>query len=72
MIGGFIGFFCAAVFLILPMSCIWFPKEVGAYTGAFMFRSYINITTPAYVTSIIGWLFLLIPILGNIYDTLKL
>jgi hypothetical protein len=49
--------------LLLPLSLIWFPEEIGDLTGSFPF-GYINVRTPAIMVSIMGWVLLVgLPIL---------
>ena len=69
--GGFKGFFYTTAFLILPMSCIWFPNEIGGYTGTSMGKGYVNVQTPSCFILFIGWIFLLFPIFAGIYAILN-
>lgn len=65
---GFKGFFYTTAFLLLPMACIWFPDEMGEYTGPSMGKGgYINTATPSCFVTFIGWVFLLFPIFVGIY-----
>lgn len=51
-----------AVFLILPLGCIWFGDAMGGYTGLnFYTRPAITQTTPGCFVSFAGWLLLLLP-----------
>jgi uncharacterized membrane protein YoaT (DUF817 family) len=49
-------------FLILPLLCIWFSEEMGAFTG-FMHGHQITATTPGFIVAIGGWLLLLLPVI---------
>jgi hypothetical protein len=60
--GGGECFFQVMLFLVLPMFCIWFPEEVGGFTGRMRMR-HINSTSPACLVSFMGWLFLVLPML---------
>jgi hypothetical protein len=47
---------CAA--LLLPLAFIWFPDEIGSFTGYFK-SGYVNVETPPIMISIMGWFFLI-------------
>lgn len=47
----------SAVFLLGPLSLVWFPETWGNYTGYFQGR-YIDQKTPPVLISIIGWIML--------------
>ena len=53
-----------AVFLLLPMSCIWFPDALGNLTGVSfgLGRPSITHSTPADFVAIGGWILLLCPL----------
>jgi len=57
------GFIKTSVFLILPMSGIWFPAQLGAYTGG-LGRHAITQESPAVAVSLACWVLLLVPIIG--------
>jgi hypothetical protein len=48
----------ACVFLLGPLSLVWFPETWGNYTGYFQGR-YIDQKTPPVLISIMGWLMLI-------------
>ena len=48
-----------AVYLLLPMACIWFSSALGSYVGPFSWFRNINRPTPAFFVAIGGWLLLL-------------
>jgi hypothetical protein len=49
--------------LLLPLSFIWFPEEIGNLTG-FFDTGYVNVKTPGVFISLIGWFFLVgVPVL---------
>jgi len=51
-----------AVFLILPLACIWFGSDMGGYTGLnFYTRPAITQTTPGCFVAFAGWMLLLLP-----------
>ena len=53
-----------AMFLILPLACIWFSEAMGGFTGRIMlsFRPAISQTSPALLVAAMGWLLLLSPL----------
>ena len=55
--GAGIGTLKIAVFLLLPMACIWFPEELGGYTGTMRLHA-ITASTPAFLVCAGGWLIL--------------
>lgn len=52
-----------AIFLLLPMSGIWFPAQMGAYVGN-LSRHPITSTSPAFMVSSACWFLLLVPVIG--------
>lgn len=51
------------IYLILPLACIWFSKEMGNYTGfSTIMGPRINRTSSGFAVSFMGWLLLLLPI----------
>jgi hypothetical protein len=54
------GAFTVAVFLILPLACIWFSDALGEFTGL-GFPSLTG-TTPGWVVAFGGWLLLVLPV----------
>ena len=51
-----------AACLVLPMACIWFSEEMGAYTG--MVRLHVVTSeSPGCLVAAGGWLLLLLPLL---------
>lgn len=55
--------FKLGIFLILPLSCIWFSDAMGGYTGVGMGRGAITSTTPGCLVAFGGWLLLLLPVI---------
>jgi len=49
-----------AVVLLVPLGLIWFPEEIGSYTGYFSRGSTIDTETPSFLVSLLGWLFLVL------------
>lgn len=54
----------AAIFLILPLACIWFGDAMGSYTGIGMGRGAITSPTPGWLVALGGWLLLLMPVIA--------
>lgn len=54
-----------AIFLILPLACIWFSDAMGSYTGIGFGRGAITSTTPGCVVAFGGWLLLFIPVIAT-------
>jgi hypothetical protein len=55
-----------ALGLLLPMALIWFPEEIGEFTG-YSFRGHrIDTETPPFLVSAAGW-FLLVGVPAVIY-----
>lgn len=44
--------------VLLPLGMIWFPDEVGSFTGYVGRGGYIDSDTPPYLVSALGWFFL--------------
>ena len=49
-------FVCFA--LLLPLIFIWFPDELGNFTGFIGPMDFIDSKTPSFIVSCIGWFFL--------------
>jgi hypothetical protein len=50
--------------LTLPLACIWFPDEMGSYTGRLPISGGgINQQSPGCLVRIVGWVLLLLPII---------
>jgi len=47
-----------AVFLLLPMGCIWFAEALGGYTGFDGHLQVIDTPTPPFLICACGWLLL--------------
>jgi len=56
--------FGCAMFLILPLSCIWFSDEMGGYTGSLISEVPITRTTPGSFVAFGGWFLLLLPMIA--------
>ena len=64
---GIEGILYVLVGLLFPLACIWFPDELGSFTGV-MRGQYINAKTPGCLVAFGGWLLLTLPlIIGIIY-----
>jgi hypothetical protein len=47
-----------AVALLVPLGLIWFPEEVGGFTGYVSRGGHIDSETPPFLVSFLGWLIL--------------
>jgi hypothetical protein len=47
-----------AAILLLPLALIWFPEEIGSFTGYVGRGGYVNNETPPIMITIMGWFFL--------------
>jgi hypothetical protein len=54
-----------AMYLILPLSCIWFSEAMGDYTG-FARGGYIDTKSPGCLVAAGGWLLLLLPVIVGV------
>ena len=52
-----------AMFLLLPMACIWFGEELGAFTGV-MRGHYVDAESPGCLVAFLGWVLLFFPLWG--------
>ncbi|MGD0897322.1 MAG: hypothetical protein ABR915_05760 [Thermoguttaceae bacterium] len=52
-----------AIYLLLPMACIWFSEEMGSFTGVMYGRS-VDSESPGCLVAFFGWVLLLSPIWG--------
>ena len=60
-----------AIFLLLPLACIWFGDEIGGFTGMGGGSGpVITRTTPGCFVALGGWLLLLLPVLIWVIGTL--
>lgn len=50
-----------ALYLVLPLACIWFSEALGDFTGP-TGRGSITSTTPGCMVAAGGWLLLLLPL----------
>ncbi len=56
-----------AMFLILPVSCIWFADAIGGNTGLMSFpRPAITRPTPGFAIAFAGWILLLMPLVVEV------
>lgn len=44
--------------LLLPMVLIWFPDEIGGFTGYVGHGAHVDTETPSFLVSAAGWIFL--------------
>jgi hypothetical protein len=54
--------FVFAIFLMLPLGCIWFSDAMGGYKGGFAMSAPITYPSPGFLVRIVGWVLLLLPI----------
>ena len=65
--GGAEAGFKVALFVVLPLGCIWFSDAMGGYVGP-NWRGSITGPSPGIAVCIGGWLLLLLPIIiGIVY-----
>ena len=65
-------FMKVAIFLILPVSCIWFADAIGGYSGLMSFpRPAITRKTPGFAIAIAGWILLLMPLVVSVIMTMS-
>jgi hypothetical protein len=50
------------LYLLLPLACIWFSEELGAYRGSWGAQT-INSESPGCFVALLGWVLLLSPVL---------
>jgi Zn-finger nucleic acid-binding protein len=63
--GDLAAFVKTAMFLILPIACIWYADAIGGYTGLMSFpRPAITQQTPGFAIALGGWILLLMPIVA--------
>jgi hypothetical protein len=48
------------LYLILPLACIWFSEEMGAFKGFMSWQS-IDQESPGCIVAFLGWVLLLLP-----------
>ncbi len=61
--------FRTGMFVILPLACIWFARQMGGYRGLLSLpRPAITQPSHPFFVALAGWLVLLIPILSTIYQ----
>ncbi len=56
-------------FSLLPLACIWFSDLMGAYTGPSS-TIFISEPTPGPVVCVLGWLWLLFPVIASVLQSL--
>lgn len=59
LFGGFEGFFRVALFLVLPMACIFYSEDIGGATGFDITKK-----SPAFAVYFMGWVLLLMPMIA--------
>ena len=48
------------VYLFFPLAIIWFPEELGSYTGRLGGGNSIDETSPPIFLAVVGWVLLLV------------
>ncbi|MEN6496670.1 MAG: hypothetical protein ABFD16_20465 [Thermoguttaceae bacterium] len=62
--------FILCAVLLLPLALIWFPEELGSFTGYVGRGGRIDTETPPGLVSFMGWFFLVgMPVLGYILSS---
>lgn len=56
-----------AIYLPLPLACIWFSDEIGEYTGRLPGPA-INRPTPGWMVACGGWFLLFLPVLTFLFS----
>ena len=59
-----------AMFLVLPLACIWYGDELGSYTGVMRGQA-ITAETPGCLVRFAGWLLLLLPLIIGAMSAFK-
>lgn len=58
------GALCSVIFLLIPLVLIWFPEQIGEFTGPMLRGGYVDQPSHPAVIASIGWVFLAaVPIL---------
>ena len=47
-----------SLFLLIPLALIWFPDEIGSFTGYVGRGGNIDRETPPIMITVMGWIFL--------------
>jgi len=68
--GGAEGAGKVAIFVILPLACIWFSDAMGGYVGP-SGHGLITSPTPGIFVCIAGWLLLLFPLVVSLISALS-
>jgi hypothetical protein len=50
----------AGASLVVPLALIWFPEEIGSYTGYVGRGATIDAETPPFIVAGLGWLLLIL------------
>jgi hypothetical protein len=59
-----------ALYLLLPLACIWFSEEMGSFTGV-MSGSLVTRQSPGCMVAAGGWLLLILPVIIGIFYYLQ-
>lgn len=62
--------FKGGIFLILPLTCIWFSEEMGSYSGMLMQGGPMT-RTPGFLVAAMGWLLLFLPVIIALINGMK-
>lgn len=61
-----------ALFVVLPLACIWFSDVLGDYTGYGLSRPAITRTSPGVFVYYLGWVVLLLPLFVVVWWTVAM
>jgi uncharacterized membrane protein YoaT (DUF817 family) len=53
-----LGLMCLATALLVPLALIWFPDDIGSFTGSIGRGGQIDAETPPALVSFMGWFLL--------------
>lgn len=53
--------FQCLIYYVLPLALVWFPEEMGGYTGMSDRLMYIDQSSPAGCIYIVGWFMVFLP-----------
>ena len=52
-----------ALFCLVPLACIWFPRPMAQYRGLGEFPKHIDTSSPPSFIFVMGWVVLFLPVL---------
>jgi hypothetical protein len=66
--------FYIGIFLILPLTCIWFSEEMGNYSGNYsgkLMQGGPMTQSPGCLVAAMGWLLLFLPVILGLFNGFK-